>query len=273
VYEDPVTLVRQTVLKARWRPLLGVLLVCLLGAGCDSGGDGSQPQAAEWNPDSTHFALTYDAACDEPCEHFDGSYTVIYRGSQPTTAQRIQPGGPAPDRVSHAEVHFLPSPLELIELTDSVEDLDQETGLPGTARRGDITYSDIAVAYDIADATAALAVARSEWAAADIAEYRLSYSRGCFCLVTGAVTFEVRDGQATLVDSANGYGPGDVRSGVPTTVEDLFDRIERWIIVARADYFTLAFGESGVPLRFSGDVAGSIDEEFSYGSIRIEEIP
>ena len=268
-----MTLVRQAISKAQWRLLLGILLMGVLGAGCDSGSDGSQPQAAEWHPDSLDFALTYDAACDEPCEHFDGSYTVIYRGNQPTTAQGIHPAGQPADEVSWVEVHFLPGPLELIELTDSAEDLDPQTGLPGTARRGDITYRSIAVAYDIADATAALAAARSEWAAAGIAEYRLSYGRGCFCLVTDLVTFEVRDGEATLVDSANGYGPGDLHSSVPRTVEDLFEVIERRIIVERADYFTLAFGESGVPVRFSGDVVGTIDEEFSYGSIRIEEIP
>ena len=64
---------------------------------------------------------------------------------------------------------------------------------------------------DIADATAALAAARGEWAAAEIADYRLSYSRGCLCAVSGEVTFEVRDGQATLVGSANGSSPDLVR--------------------------------------------------------------
>ena len=91
---------------------------------------------------------------------------MIYRRNQPTTARRIEPDGLGADEVRHAEVHFLPSPLELIEL---------------------------------------------KWAAAAIGEYRLTYSRGCFCAVTGAVTFEVRDGQATLVDSANGYNADSLR--------------------------------------------------------------
>lgn len=262
-------------MKAHWRPLLSVLLMCVLGASCDSGGEASPPpplQPAEWSPDSPDFALTYDAACDEPCEHFDGSYTVIYRGDRPTTARRVEPSGHATE-VSFAEVHFLPGPLELIELTESSEPLDRKTGLPGTVRRGDITYSTIAVAYDIADATAALASARREWEQAGIADYRLNYGRSCFCLVIGEVTFEVRDGRATLVDSANGYDPGNVSSGVPRTVEDLFDRIEKQILGDRADWFTLEFGEFGAPLRFSGDVASVIDEEFSYVSIQVEPIP
>jgi hypothetical protein len=263
-------------MKAQWRALFGILLMCVLGAGCDSEDAASPPpplRPAEWAPDSPDFALTYDAACDEPCEHFDGSYTVIYRDDRPTAGRRIGQGGRAADEVSRAEVHFLPGPLELIELTESTGNLDGKTGLPGTARRGDITYSNIAVAYDIADATAALAAARSEWEEAGMADYRLSYSRWCFCLVIGELTFEVRDGRTTLVDSANEYDPGDVTSGVPRTVEDLFDRIEKQILDDRADWFTLAFGEFGAPLRFSGDVASYIDEEFSYVSIQVEPIP
>lgn len=95
-----MTLVRQAISKAQWRLLLGILLMGVLGAGCDSGSDGSQPQAAEWHPDSLDFALTYDAACDEPCEHFDGSYTSIAginrrrrKGSIPLGNRRMRLAG------------------------------------------------------------------------------------------------------------------------------------------------------------------------------------
>ena len=256
--------------KVRW--LTGVALVAVSVAGCDSGAATPPTSAADWVPDSVDFVLSFDAACDEPCEHFEGSYEVVYRHGRPTTARRIESGRELAHVVSSAEVHFFPSPQELVERAGGAE-LDEESGLPITTRRNGVSFSNIAIEYDLADAAAALAEARRQWEGVGLADYRISYSRGCFCAVTGLLTFEVRDGKGELVDSANGYDPHTLRSGVPRTVEDLHDRIEQGIIAARSDYFTLEFGESGVPKHFSGDVVGTYDDEFGYGSVRVEEIP
>jgi hypothetical protein len=165
---------------------------------------------------------------------------------------------------------LLPTPEELVDLSGNVESTDPM--LPDAAQRDGISFTDMSVHFDLAAALEELAAARARWMEAGIRDYRLSYDRHCFCIASGPVEAEVRDGIAVSVVTQ--LGEGDPASApVASTVEQLFDIIER-IFVGSAHRHQVSYRTDGVPTDISTDrdLSGA-DDELSIRNIRIEVLP
>lgn len=144
---------------------------------------------------------------------------------------------------------------------------DFAAGFPGGISAG--TALLIVVDPYPAEIQEALDQARAAWAAAGSADYDMTMSVSCFCLLfpedpdASSVDIEVRDGQIVSGTTDNGV----VLSEVPSlflTVEALFDEIQD-AIDARAARIDAIYHASGYPLSvFIDRVFLIADEEIGY---------
>ncbi len=109
-----------------------------------------------------------------------------------------------------------------------------------------------------------LAAARVRWQSAGIDDYRMRYTRSCFCPGPGPVDIVVRDGRVVSITSvATGQaveGSPDGIWGYPS-VDELFVAIEQ--ALRSADVATVGYDdELGYPTDASFDfVRGAVDDE------------
>ncbi|MGH7542120.1 MAG: DUF6174 domain-containing protein [Gemmatimonadota bacterium] len=113
-----------------------------------------------------------------------------------------------------------------------------------------------------------LAQARERWEAAALSDYRFDYRLSCFCgsPANRDVTVEVRDG-AVVAATFHDDGPAATVHDVEglSTIDELFDRIER-TLEQEPEQFTAEYDATfGHPISVSADIAFNIsDEEFAF---------
>lgn len=248
-----------------------VTALVLLATACDSASD--RP-ASPTLPEHGDFQLTFQAACIEgPCEGFDGRYAVIYRDGAAIAATAELSGRQRATSLSREEILLLPTPSELVAgATEDAVD-DPAFGLPSRAVRGSTSFDEIILELDLKVAAANLEAARAAWAAAGITDYRLSYSRNCFCVIWGEVVVEVEDGSPVPVQVGGLEDPSAAPDRVPLTVEALHDEIAS--LIAREPHrIVVTYGADGHPtiIGYDGSVS-TVDDELSYSGIIVEPLP
>jgi len=105
--------------------------------------------------------------------------------------------------------------------------------------------------------------ARDRWESASVGDYTWRIDTGCFGLCSNGepVTIVVRDGR--VVRASGDHASADVRRAVPSTVEELFERVDR---MRGSDGYAVSFdADLGFPLTGSFDPSrNTIDEEWGF---------
>lgn len=191
-----------------------VLLVALTSLSSACSGSSARDQASERWRDRIggDFVLSFETACD--CSADGLRFDVEFHDDEPISATYIS--GNRERELTLLALELVPTAEELIALADEEGEFDAKTGLPVEVRRGDVTYRDIAVTFDLEVGQAAAEAARLAWDARNLDDYRLTYRCLAGCSVRGRVNVEWRDGELLGVTGTK----------APTSVEDLLALVD-----------------------------------------------
>ena len=256
--------------RSRLRWLALTVTLAFAASSCAPGASPAELARDRWEAlDARDFVLTLDASCEgSGCGVLDARYEVLHRSGDVVGAFAIREIGDSPEKISPIATNLLPNVEELLALAERSRpaDFDEITGVPTSVLRGTIEFENIQIVFDIDDARQELETSRETWRRAGLGDYLLTYRWPCACPRAGFYEIEVRGGVAVEEVARRSL------DGIPTTVEELFDVIDR-ALGEDLDTFDLRYSDTGAPVLVSIDLdLTTARQDLRYARIGVELI-
>jgi hypothetical protein len=192
--------------------LVALLALVLLANACTESSARDQARQRWDSRIDGDFVLSFETVC--ACSADGLRFDVKFHRAEPISASFTSGGRER--KLTPLALELVPTAEELIALAGQEDEFDGKTGLPVEVRRGDVTYRNIGVTFDIEAGQAAVEAARLAWDDRGLENYRLKYRCPRGCGDRGWIRVEWRDGELF----------GDTNAEAPTSVEELLDLVD-----------------------------------------------